>query len=46
MKGVGIPDAMTMAQAWMRWKRVVAEHATTQEGMFAEGRNNNYTGRQ
>ena len=28
MKSVCIPDAMVMADDRMRWKRVIAEHAT------------------
>ena len=36
--GVGIPDAMVMAEDRMRWKRVVAEHATPQEGMLPDKR--------
>jgi len=36
MKGVGIPDARVMAEDRMHWKRVVAEHATPQEGMLPD----------
>jgi len=36
MKGVGIPNAMVMMEDWMRWKRVVGEHATPQEGMLPD----------
>ena len=39
MKGVGIPDAMVMAEDRMRWKTVVAElaqHATPKEGMLSD----------
>jgi len=32
MKGV----AMVMAEDWMRYKRVVAEHAMPQEGMLPD----------
>src|SRR6218665_922762 len=35
-KDVGIPDAMTMAEDRMRWKKVVAAHATPQEDMLPE----------
>ena len=36
MKGVDIQDAMVRAEDRMRWKRVVAEHATPQEGVLSE----------
>ena len=36
MKGVGIPDAMVMAEDRMRWKRVVPKHEMPREGMLPE----------
>jgi len=36
MKGVVITDAMVMMEGRMRWKRVVAAHATPQERMLPE----------
>jgi len=39
MKGVGIPDAMVMAEDRIRWTRVVADHATPQEDMLPRGVN-------
>ena len=36
MKGVGIPDAMVMAEDRMRWKRFVTKHAAPQEGMLPD----------
>jgi len=36
MKDAHIPDAVVMAEHWMHWKRVVAAHATPQEGMLPE----------
>ena len=37
-KGVGIPDAMVMAEDRMRWKRVVAAHATPMKACFLTDR--------